>query len=253
MARRDSWTIYRYESVDSTQVVAAGLIANGTPHRTVVVAERQTAGFGRKGDPWHDQPGASLLMTVIVRPHATASVPRYAMIAALAGIAAIRAATGLAATIKWPNDVLLNERKVAGILGDATWQGARLEALRLGIGMNISGERETFRARGLLHASSLAAEAGRAIDRDIVFEAFLAAFARMEDQSISDSGAAIVAAWRASVATVDRRVIAVAANGMTIAGVARDVTEDGDLTVTTDTGGNERLRATDIRSLRHVG
>ncbi len=245
--------MYRYETVTSTQVLAAALIADGAPHRTVVVAERQTAGVGRKGDPWHDQPGANLLMTVIVRPRAPVPVPRYAMIAALAGIAAIRAATLLTATTKWPNDVLLNEHKVAGILGDATWRGAQLEALRLGIGINISGDRETFRARGLPNASSLAAEAGHVVDRDIVFEAFLAAFARMEDQSISDSGAAIVAAWRASVSTVGRRVIAVSTDGSTIAGFAGDVAEDGDLIVTTDAGNDECLRATGIRSLRHVG
>ena len=165
-ATRGSWTILRYAAVDSTQRVAADLIASGTPHRTVVVAERQTAGYGRKGDPWHDQPGASLLLTIIVRPRDPLSVPRYPMIAALACIEAIRVVSGLDAVLKWPNDVLLNGRKVAGILGDATWQGGRIEALRLGIGMNITGERAAFDARGLPDATSIAAETAKFIDRD---------------------------------------------------------------------------------------
>jgi BirA family transcriptional regulator, biotin operon repressor / biotin---[acetyl-CoA-carboxylase] ligase len=251
VATRDTWTILRYESVDSTQIAAAGLIARGTPHRTVVIAERQTAGYGRKGDLWHDLPGACLLMTVVVRPQHPASVPHYAMIASLACIDAIRAASALAATIKWPNDVLLNERKVAGILGDATWRGVRLEALRLGIGINITGDRATFLAHGLPNASSLAAEAGYRIDRDTVFEAFLASFARLEDQSIEDHGAAIVTVWRGMVSTIGRRVVAVRADGGAVIGIATDVTDDGDLIVTRDRGDHECLHATEIRSLRH--
>jgi BirA family transcriptional regulator, biotin operon repressor / biotin---[acetyl-CoA-carboxylase] ligase len=252
VAMRDGWTILRYESVDSTQIVAASLIADGAPHRTVVVAERQTAGYGRKGDVWCDLPGACLLMTVIVRPHGPTAVPQYAMIASLACIEAIEASAGLAATLKWPNDVLLNGRKVAGILGDATWQGARLAALRLGIGINIAGDRAAFLARELPDATSLAAEAGHAIDRNRALAAWLAAFARLEDRCAADHGAEIVAAWRASLATLGRPVIAARADGSAITGVATGVTDDGDVIVTTERGDTHCLHATDIRSLRHV-
>jgi BirA family biotin operon repressor/biotin-[acetyl-CoA-carboxylase] ligase len=251
VATRDGWTIRRYDAVDSTQVVAADLIAEGAPHRTVVIAERQIAGYGRKGDVWRDLPGACLLMTVIVRPHGTTAIPRYAMIAALACFDAIGAATDLAAMLKWPNDVLLNGRKVAGILGDATWQGVRLEALRLGVGINITGDRATFLARGLPDATSCAAEASHAIDRDRVLAAWLAAFASMEDRFVAGHGAEIAAAWRASLATIGRRVVATRTDGSAVSGVATDVTDDGDLIVTTDEGDNVCLRATGIRSLRH--
>jgi BirA family biotin operon repressor/biotin-[acetyl-CoA-carboxylase] ligase len=247
---RDAWTILRYESVDSTQTVAAGLIRDGTPHRTVVVAERQTAGYGRKGDAWRDLPGASLLMTVIVRPRYPAAVPRYAMVAALASVEAIRATSGLAATLKWPNDVQINGRKVAGILGDATWQGACLEALRLGVGINIAGDRAAFLARDLPDATSCAAEVGHAIDRERVLAAWLAAFAYMEDRLVAGDDAEIVVAWRASLATLGRRVVATHLDGSVTTGVATGVTDDGDLIVMTESG-DERLRATGIRSLRH--
>jgi BirA family transcriptional regulator, biotin operon repressor / biotin---[acetyl-CoA-carboxylase] ligase len=250
-AMHDGWTIRRYGAVDSTQIVATGLIADRAPHRTVVVAERQTAGYGRKGDVWRDLPGACLLMTVIVRPRYPASLPRYAMIAALASIEAIGATTGLPATLKWPNDVLLNGHKVAGILGDANWQGARLEALRLGVGINIAGDRALFLARDLPDATSLAAEAGHAIDREHVLASWLAAFARLEDRFIAGHEAEIVAAWRASLATIGRRVVATRTDGSAVSGVATDVTDDGDLIVTTDKGDNVCLRATGIRSLRH--
>lgn len=251
MSTRDSWTILRYETVDSTQRVAAGLIAAGTPHRTVVVAERQTAGYGRKGDPWHDLPGASLLMTIIVRPGDSIPTPRYAMIASLACVEAIRAACDSCATLKWPNDVLMNGRKVAGILGDATWQGARLETLRIGIGINITGERALFDARALPDASSVAAEKGRSIDRERVLSALLNSFARWEDESIAASGADVFAGWSASLSTIGRHVVAVRANGNVTTGVATGVTDEGDLIVTTDAGDEACLRAADVHSLRH--
>jgi BirA family biotin operon repressor/biotin-[acetyl-CoA-carboxylase] ligase len=190
-------------------------------------------------------------MTVIVRPRYPASLPRYAMIAALASIEAIGATVGLAATLKWPNDVLLNGRKVAGILGDATWQGARLEALRLGVGVNIAGDRAAFQVRDLPDATSCAAEAGHGIDRDRVLEVWLAAFARMEDRLVAGHDAEIVAAWRASLATIGRRIVATRADGSVITGVATDVTDDGDLIVTTESGDTLCLLATGIRSLRH--
>jgi BirA family biotin operon repressor/biotin-[acetyl-CoA-carboxylase] ligase len=251
IAPGDSWTILHYESVDSTQRIAASLIADGTPHRTVVVAERQTAGYGRKGDLWHDLPGASLLMTIIVRPRRPTTGPPYAMIAALACIEAIRAISGLIATIKWPNDVLLNGRKVAGILGDATWRDTHLEALRIGIGVNIAGERALFHARGLPDASSVAAEARCPTDRARLLAALLVSFAHWEDQLVEARDAEIVAAWRASLSTIGRHVVAVRAGGSVTTGVASSVTDEGDLIVITDAGDNEHLRAADVRSLRH--
>jgi BirA family biotin operon repressor/biotin-[acetyl-CoA-carboxylase] ligase len=249
---RDGWTICRYDAVDSTQTAAAGLIADGTPHRTVIVAERQTAGYGRKGDVWRDLPGACLLMTIVVRPCGPIAVPRYAMIAALASVEAIGAAAGLAAALKWPNDVLLNGRKVAGILGDATWKGARLEALRLGVGINVTGDRAAFLARDLPGATSCAAEAGHMIDRESVLAAWLATFARTEDRFVAGHDAEIFAAWRAALATIGRRVVAVRADGRAVTGVATGVTDDGDLTVSTESGEHEQLCATDIRSLRYA-
>src|SRR4051794_10409602 len=68
MTAADGWTIHRFTTVDSTQHVAADLVARGAPHRTAVVADRQTEGYGRKGDRWLDAPGDSLLVTLILRP-----------------------------------------------------------------------------------------------------------------------------------------------------------------------------------------
>jgi BirA family biotin operon repressor/biotin-[acetyl-CoA-carboxylase] ligase len=246
-----SWSILRYDTVTSTQSVAATLLAAGAGHRTVVVAERQTAGYGRKGDRWQDVPGASLLMTLILRPQAPMSIPRYAMIAGLAGLDAIHETTGLRGDIKWPNDLLLNGCKVAGILGDATWHGDRLEVVRLGIGVNIGGERAVFAARTLPDATSIEAESGRHVERDAFLQAFLAAFARWEDTKDAGRAAQIASAWRASVLTCGRHVSVAHRDGRSIHGVAVRVTDDGDMIVMTDEGAEIRLSTADVRSLRH--
>lgn len=246
------WIVYRYETVDSTQRVAADLLAAGATHRTAVVADRQTTGYGRKGDAWHDELGASLLVTLILKPTAASQMPHLAMIAALAVIDAIAAVGQVHAVIKWPNDVLLNGRKVAGILGDATWRGSHLEAVRLGIGLNVGGDRASFTRRSLPDATSIAAETGRNIDREAVLAALLNHFAAREDRLDCGETTETVGAWRRAVITVGRAVVVTLRDDRVIRGFAGDVTRDGDLIVRTDEGTSFHLAASETRSLRHI-
>jgi BirA family biotin operon repressor/biotin-[acetyl-CoA-carboxylase] ligase len=247
------WTIHRYGTVDSTQLVAARLIMQDASHRTVVLAERQTAGYGRKGDPWRDAPGASVLATLILRPSTSAPVAAYVMAAALAVIRAIDLITGLGAHVKWPNDILVHGRKVAGILGDATWRGACVDAIRVGIGVNIRGDRGALIRAGLPNATSVAAEVGEDIDRAVFLSILLAEYAALDDILHGGTAQEILHAWRGTVATVGRAVCITYLDGYTLSGVASGVTPDGDLAVLVDDGATRIVRATDIRSLRHIG
>lgn len=246
------WTVHRYDTVDSTQRVAADLVAAGAAHRTAVVANRQTAGYGRKGDAWQDASGMSLLVTLILRPKEARYLPQLTMIAALAVLDAIAELTDARAVIKWPNDVLLNGRKVAGILGDATWRGSRVDAIRLGIGLNIGGDRASFTRRALPDATSIAAEVGRDLDRDAILVALLSHVAARQD--VLDRGGVeeTVGAWRHALATIDRRVVITLHDARVIHGVATNVTSDGDVIVTTDDGRSFQLAAAETRSLRHM-
>jgi BirA family biotin operon repressor/biotin-[acetyl-CoA-carboxylase] ligase len=109
--------LVRLGRVESTQAVAFTLAADGAADRTVVVAEAQTAGRGRRGRTWHDEPGASLLTSIILRPRlAPAHLPMLSLAAGVAVAEALERVTGLAPRLKWPNDVLVGGRKVAGIL-----------------------------------------------------------------------------------------------------------------------------------------
>ncbi len=228
-----AWHIVHYHEVDSTQRVAAALVAAGVPGRTAVVAGRQTMGVGRKGDPWRDVPGASLLLTAILRPPwpRAAPVACYAMAAAVSVVEAVRDVAGAdaAVSVKWPNDVLLGGRKVAGVLGDATWTGQKLEALRLGIGVNVGGTAEDFAAHDLPDATSIHAATGRDVTVEDALHALLARLAAWDDALSAGDRAGVVAAWRGAVGTVGQNVRVTLANGRELVGLATGVTEGGDL------------------------
>jgi len=228
------WRCIHYDAVESTQRVAAVLAATGVPNRTVVIAARQTAGVGRKGDLWRDLPNASLLCTAIVRPPWPRSAPIacYGMAMAVAVIEAIRKLSGGVATIKWPNDVLLGGGKVAGILGDATWIGQTLNALRLGVGVNVGGTRDEFIAGGLPDATSIKAETGCTVTVEEMLSALLTWFASWDDLLSVGQWQAVVAAWRAEVATVGQQVQVILANGRELRGTATGVADSGDLLLT---------------------
>ncbi len=125
------------ESVGSTNDDARDLAAAGAPHGALVVAEEQRAGRGRGGSRWHTPKGCALAFSLVLRPAGKpASAGLYSGLGALAVCRALEA-WGLQPQVKWPNDVLLGGRKAAGVLAEATWQGADLACLVLGIGLNV--------------------------------------------------------------------------------------------------------------------
>src|SRR5262249_5154529 len=140
-------------TVESTQSTAFDLAAQGAVDRTVVVAEHQTAGRGRRGHPWQDEPGANLLCSIIVRSSLPiARRPLLSLVAPVAGRVALAAVAGVDARLKWPNDVLIGDRKVAGILLESksvatTSTPPQLDpaiepdATIIGIGVNVSQSR----------------------------------------------------------------------------------------------------------------
>jgi BirA family biotin operon repressor/biotin-[acetyl-CoA-carboxylase] ligase len=121
------------------------LAAEGAPEGTVVVAERQTAGRGRLGRPWHSPPGAGLYLSILLRPREPIEeIGRYAVTAAVAVCEACRALAGDHALIKWPNDVLGDGKKLAGILSELRTGGASGAELVVGVGVNVNGLAEDF-------------------------------------------------------------------------------------------------------------
>jgi BirA family biotin operon repressor/biotin-[acetyl-CoA-carboxylase] ligase len=165
----------------STNDDAKRAAAAGAPHGALFVAESQSAGRGRQGRAWQGEPGASLLFSVVVRcaitPHAAGALPVAAGLALAEAIDAL--ATRPCALVKWPNDVRIDGKKVAGILADATVRAGVIESVVVGVGVNVNAF--PFDASFATRATSLAAE-GIAVERLALLEAFLVRFEAMVER-----------------------------------------------------------------------
>jgi BirA family biotin operon repressor/biotin-[acetyl-CoA-carboxylase] ligase len=164
-------------STPSTNDEAKREAKRGAPHGATWVAERQTAGRGRQGRSWWSVPGESLLFSVLLRTSlAPSRLPQVALVAGLAVLAAVkRAAPEADAKVKWPNDVVVGAKKVAGILVEAITTGSRVDALVVGFGINVHSR--AFPEELSERATSISLLSGRNLDRSQVLGDILAAFA----------------------------------------------------------------------------
>jgi BirA family biotin operon repressor/biotin-[acetyl-CoA-carboxylase] ligase len=215
--------VHRVGTVASTQDAAFALAARGAADGTAVVADSQTAGRGRRGHRWHDEPGASLLVSVIVRtPLAAGTRPLLSYVAAVAVVETLRRAAGVEARVKWPNDVLVAGRKVAGILLEA-----RDAVVVAGIGLNVSQRRFPPELAG--RATSLALETGRAVDREAVLPVLLEELDRWRGILEREGFEPVRARWRAAADGLGRPV-----RVGDVSGIAVDLDGGGALVVDVD-------------------
>jgi BirA family biotin operon repressor/biotin-[acetyl-CoA-carboxylase] ligase len=187
--------VHTLDTTDSTQSEAQRLAAAGAPEGTVVTARHQRAGRGRRGHDWWDAPGESLLASVLLRPAGpVTTAPQLSLVGGLAVADALAAVASVPARIRWPNDLLVDGRKVCGILAEATSDGAgRLHHVILGIGVNLA--QTAFPAALGDRATSLRLVTGRAFEADVVLAAVLEQLARHYDAWGVGGFAALRAAW----------------------------------------------------------
>ena len=187
-----------HASVPSTMDLATALAHDGAPHGVVVAAEQQTAGRGRRGSTWVSPPGAGLYFSTIVRPQAVAKAGHLSLLTLAAGVGVregVATASGLHADLKWPNDLLVGKRKLAGILAEGIAVGTPDQAVIVGVGVNV--QPAVYPQDVAVRATSIEGELGRAVDRDVLLAAILDALsARLSalDQNAGD----ILQAWRAA-------------------------------------------------------
>lgn len=153
------------EDTTSTQDILRG---GNYPHGAVAVAEHQTDGRGRSGRRWDDAPSTALLFSVLLRPPTVAPLPQLSLVVGLAVAGAIEREAGVRAMVKWPNDVLIDGRKVAGILLEAADV-----VVVCGIGVNVNQEQHDLPPVTRLPATSLRIATGRPFDRGMVLAAVL--------------------------------------------------------------------------------
>ncbi len=240
LARR----VVYHARVASTNDIAKQLADAGEPEGTLVIADEQTTGRGRLGRTWVTPPRSSILMSLILRPRALAlhQIARVTMAVALGACDGIRAATGLDARLKWPNDLLLRGKKCAGILAEAETTEDRLDYVIVGMGLNVN-----FAAAALpdlpRDATTLADELGAPTPRTPLVQALVQHiehyYLRLEKgENLRDD-------WAARLVTLNQPVRAQTAWGVE-EGIAENVDDVGALLVRRANGSLARLIEGDV-------
>lgn len=237
--------IVHYFRIGSTNAVALNLAAEGADHGTVVVAEEQTAGRGRLGRAWFSEKSSGIYASIILRPPLSpAAAPVLTLMAGLAAHKAVSAATGLTVDIRWPNDLLVNGKKVCGILTEMSAELDRLHAVVLGIGINVNHSLMPPELENI--ATSLRMEAHRAISRIQVLAALLRELDRHYQLLLKSGNKAITERWEAaSTFAHGKRVRVVTATGEALVTTA-GVDPSGALKIQYDDGRTECLMAGEV-------
>ena len=238
--------IHAYEATDSTMDVAHRLAAAGEPEGSVVVAEAQGRGRGRMGRTWISPKGKGIYLSVIVRPELQLrEIPQITLVAAVAAARAVESETGLKPEIKWPNDLLLGGKKIAGILTELSAELNRVNYVVIGIGLNVNTPADRLPA----HGTSLAERLGERVDRLRLARGLLAQLDRAYAQFLDGGMAQILESWRQFAGFLGRRV-RVSLEGRMLDGQALDVDPTGALLVRTDTGLVESVSAGEVLVVR---
>jgi BirA family biotin operon repressor/biotin-[acetyl-CoA-carboxylase] ligase len=164
-------SIFYHRTLPSTMDLAKKLATEGVQEGTVVLCDEQTEGRGRQKRKWFASPASSILMSVVFRP-TLGQLPQINMLGSLSIVRAIERLTKIKSTIKWPNDVLVDGSKIAGILMENVLQGEVLQAAILGMGLNVRLDVSSYPEISSI-ATSLSAKTGRDFDRDDVLRALL--------------------------------------------------------------------------------
>ncbi len=180
---------------DSTNGRAMAMASAGAPHGTVVVANGQTGGRGRRGRRWISPPGRNVYVSLLVRPEIPNAKAAGLSLAAGVALADATESAGVRALLKWPNDLYLGERKAAGILVETASgaDGARYAVIGAGINVNMTEDEIPVELRG--KATSLSIRAGRAFSRVEILGLFLDAFAGRYREFLAGGFPAIHPAW----------------------------------------------------------
>jgi len=240
-----------YAAVDlvaSTGSTNADLLARaGAADYTALVAAEQTAGRGRRSRQWASPAGSGVYLSVLVRP-STVPADRLGSLSLVAGVALVRAAraVGVDTALKWPNDLLVDGAKCAGVLAEVAPDGAAV----VGIGLNVTAAPDAPAGPGDLLAGAL----GAAVDPTEVTAALLTAFAELETSWRGMNGdlaaSGVLAAYRDNCATLGRRVRAELPDGSAPTGVATELDVAGQLVLSLDDGTDATVSAGDVVHLR---
>jgi BirA family biotin operon repressor/biotin-[acetyl-CoA-carboxylase] ligase len=246
--------LYVFADIASTNAALRDLADAGAHEGTVVLSEAQRAGRGRLDVPWFSPPGVNLYMSVLLRPAiAPAAVPIFSFLASLALTEAIWA-LGVPAGVKWPNDVVIGGRKVAGARLDVGITGGRVTSVVVGVGINVNvlhAQLEQGLGPAAADATSLREALGRPIDRNALAASILNQLEKWLSLYRSSGPDTIVSAWRKRDVLAGRRVT-VQAPDRTFVGRVAGIDAGGFLVVDDETGVRRIVVSAAVRLLEEV-
>ncbi len=216
-----------FESIGSTNDEALAWASQGAADLSIVIADEQTRGRGRLGRKWFTPPEAALAFSLILRP--TADEIKYpARVTGLGALALTDAVTllGLHAQIKWPNDVLLNDKKVAGILVESVWMGDALDTFVLGMGINVLAPSVPPADQVLFPVTSIETESDQAMDRVKLLHDVLLSLITWRQKLGTDE---FINTWQASLAFRGEEIHLMKENELPVSGKLLGLEPDGSL------------------------
>ena len=239
-------TIHYFHAIDSTNSKAYELALAGAEEGEVVIAESQEKGRGRLGRKWFSPPFLNLYLSVILRP----KIPPHqasliTLMAAVATADAVQKLSKLSPSIKWPNDILLEGRKVAGLLNEIHSETDRIHFVILGIGVNLNMGAKMFSKEIQEVATSLKKEMGQVISRKAFLQALLLELEMWYEIFLKEGALPVLKAWR-DRAQIEGRSVKVTSLGETLSGIAVDIDSDGALILEMGDGEQKRIVAGDV-------
>jgi BirA family biotin operon repressor/biotin-[acetyl-CoA-carboxylase] ligase len=172
-----------FEQTTSTNSIAHQWALEGAPHGAIVTAATQTAGVGRRGREWISAPGKGIYLSIILRPRASILPQQCTLLLAVAACRALENSANVRAQTKWPNDILLQGKKVGGVLCSGEWRHDELAFIIAGIGLNINQTKEDLPERPIYPATSLRQISGAEHDVEDVLQKVLLEMDALEDQN----------------------------------------------------------------------
>ena len=237
------------DETGSTNRDVLAMAREGEPEGTVVVADRQTAGRGRLDRAWESPAGKNLYLSVLLRPTiAPDLVPFLTILAGVAACEVVRETTHAFCVLKWPNDLIVLDRKVCGILAEAEWDGRGLAAVALGIGINVNARPDDFSPAVAEVAASLRMTMGQEFDRGVIFRALLQRLDRWYREFRERGTENVVARWNELSGVAGHHVV-VRTGTEAIHGKVAGLGREGALVVQTREG-KRRILAGDVVELR---
>ncbi len=241
--------VYHFFKTDSTNRVAMELGYEDEPEGAVVLAEEQTAGRGRAGRSWHSERGAGLYVTVLLRPKLSpVQAPLLTMLAGLSAHTAVLAQTGLAAELKWPNDLLIHGKKLGGILTEMHAEPNAVRFVIVGIGINVNQEKFTGELAGT--ATSLRRETGRAQSRLELLVKLLSQFETDYNRFVREGAPYVVQRFELVSSFANGRRVRVDTGAETYLGVTDGLSPEGLLIVKRDSGVSGVVIAGDVAEVK---